>query len=141
MQCTIACTLIEQDVPTRNNRIYKREAMERIYFFSQQHDLYLTLGYPPEMRLELSAIAGRVLDVRLEEGQFVVGFELMDTQCGKEAQQLITAAYENGEGSEDVYTVAPHITGSVERDETGEYVLPSSIALICWSLIPRNQVR
>lgn len=87
----VKCNLIESNKPTVNNRVYRKETMEKVVrlFKENQDEMFGELQeggktYYPEY-VDLQNISHKVKDLDIEHGKFSAQIEMLDTESGKKA--------------------------------------------------------
>jgi len=123
----IVCYAIKRDEPTQNGRIYSQHVLEKMVYefnkMSQQRRALVLKDNPPDGRMLLTNVAGKVNDTQLRDGRLVCQVELLETEAGKSIEDMFF--------SEDV-SIEPVAFGKV--DDFG-HVVPEDLKLLGFSFV------
>jgi len=89
----IVCHLIKADVPTQNGRIYSQHALEKMAYESNKASKrgtnFVVKDCPPDGRVLLANVVGKVHETTVRDGQLVCQVEMLDTPVGKEIKRAM----------------------------------------------------
>jgi hypothetical protein len=128
---------LTMDKPTKNNRIYPREVVERALARYKKENIderkaFVSL-YSEYWDLNLKDVIGLVHDAYIKDDKLVIKMETLDTPTGK------TLLTEDGKFNEALWEVAPFGMGSIEKLKD-KYTVQNDFELVGFHMRPSRPI-